>query len=216
MAKNRHGKRDLHSFTIRGTNKVVRAGECVLMRSPENEAVPYVGHVEKIEADDRNNVNVTVRWYYRPEETKGGRQQFHGTKELMLSDHYDVQSADTVEGKCRVHSFAAYTELPCVGPEDYYCRFEYKAAAGTCLPDRVVVYCKCQMPYNPDDIMMQCEACMDWYHPRCVDMSIQQAKQLDQYICTSCEHSKKRPNQPSSTLPASINNDKDRSKRQKR
>lgn len=24
-------------------------------------------------------------------------------------------------------------------------------------------YCKCEMPYNPDDLMVQCESCKDWY-----------------------------------------------------
>jgi hypothetical protein len=23
-------------------------------------------------------------------------------------------------------------------------------------------YCKCEMPYNPDDLMVQCEGCKDW------------------------------------------------------
>lgn len=100
---------------------------------------PYVARVEKIEADSRNNVKVRVRWYYRPEESMGGRRQFHGAKELFLSDHHDVQSAHTIEGKCTVHSFKNYTKLENVGADDYFCRFEYKAATGAFTPDRVAV-----------------------------------------------------------------------------
>ncbi|XP_021969934.1 chromatin remodeling protein EBS isoform X1 [Helianthus annuus] len=162
MAKTRPGKRDLESYTIRGTNKVVRVGDSVLMRSAENEKNPYVARVESIEADVKGNVKVRARWYYRPEESIGGRRQFHGIKELFLSDHYDVQSAHTIEDKCIVHTFKNYTKLDGVGPEDYFCRFEYKAATGGFTPDRVAVYCKCEMPYNPDDLMVQCEACKDW------------------------------------------------------
>ncbi|KAH0448029.1 hypothetical protein IEQ34_021829 [Dendrobium chrysotoxum] len=199
MAKTKPGKKDLDSYTIKGTNKVVRctyhffcspfshsslflccsefvdyvfvssrgddgfaAGDCVLMRPSDTDKPPYVARVEKIEADHRNNVKVRVRWYYRPEESIGGRRQFHGAKELFLSDHYDVQSAHTIEGKCVVHSFKNYTKLENVGTEDYFCRFEYKAATGGFTPDRVAVYCKCEMPYNPDDLMVQCEACKDW------------------------------------------------------
>ncbi|BBH00703.1 PHD finger family protein / bromo-adjacent homology domain-containing protein [Prunus dulcis] len=157
MAKTRPGKRDADSYTIRGTNKVVRAGDCVLMRPSDTGKPPYVARIEKIEADNRGNTKVRVRWYYRPEESIGGRRQFHGAKELFLSDHYDVQSAHTIEGKCTVHSFKSYTKLENVGAEDYYCRFEYKAATGAFTPDRVAVYCKCEMPYNPDDLMVQCE-----------------------------------------------------------
>ncbi|KAB2082179.1 BAH and coiled-coil domain-containing 1 [Gossypium arboreum] len=184
--KPKQGKKDLDSYTIRGTNKVVRVGDCVLMRPSDTGKPPYVARVEKIEADSRNNVKVRVRWYYRPEESLGGRRQFHGAKELFLSDHYDVQSAHTIEGKCIVHSFKNYTKLEDVGAEDYYCRFEYKAATGAFTPDRVAVYCKCEMPYNPDDLMVQCEGCKDWYHPACVDMTIEEAKMLDHFVCSEC------------------------------
>ncbi|KAK7405856.1 hypothetical protein VNO78_07466 [Psophocarpus tetragonolobus] len=186
MAKTRPGRKDLDSYTIRGTNKIVRAGDCVLMRPSDTSKPPYVARVEKIEQDNRNNVKVRVRWYYRPEESIGGRRQFHGAKELFLSDHYDVQSAHTIEGKCVVHSFKNYTKLENVGAEDYYCRFEYKAATGAFTPDRVAVYCKCEMPYNPDDLMVQCEGCKDWYHPACVGMTIEEAKKLDHFVCSEC------------------------------
>ncbi|KAK4755535.1 hypothetical protein SAY87_009292 [Trapa incisa] len=86
MAKTQHspvpkpklGKRDLYSYTIRGTNKIVKAGDCVLMRPSDTGKPPYVARVEKIESDIGNNVKVSVWWYYRPEESIGGRHQFHG------------------------------------------------------------------------------------------------------------------------------------------
>ncbi|KAK6123920.1 hypothetical protein DH2020_042339 [Rehmannia glutinosa] len=215
MEKTRPGKGEVDSYTIRGTNKVVKAGDCVLMRPSESNSAPYVARVEKIEVDNRNNVNVRVRWYYRPEESVGGRRQFHGAKELFLSDHYDIQSAHTIEGKCTVHTFKNYTRLGNVKPEDYYCRFEYKPASGAFLPDRVAVYCKCELPYNPDDLMIQCEECKDWYHPACVDMTIEQAKQLDRFVCsehTSEEDGQKPLNTPLNIPPA---NGKAKPKRQR-
>ncbi|TKY45674.1 hypothetical protein E2542_SST30327 [Spatholobus suberectus] len=120
MAKTRPGRKDLDSYTIRGTNKIVRgnpvtptlfpfplpscvfigkpsyphtklnsagrercigknssltltsAGDCVLMRPSDTSKPPYVARVEKIEQDNRSNVKVRVRWYYRPEESIGG------------------------------------------------------------------------------------------------------------------------------------------------
>ncbi|KAK4761162.1 hypothetical protein SAY87_006055 [Trapa incisa] len=180
------GQKEINSYTIRGTNKVVRVGDCVLMRPSDTRKPLYVALVEKIQPDSRNNVKVKVRWYYRPEESMGGRRQFHGAKELFLSDHYDIQSAHTIEGKCIVHSFKSYTKLENVGSEDYYCRFEYKAATGAFSPDRIAVYCKCEMPYNPDDLMVQCEGCRDWYHPACVGMTIEEAKRLDHFVCSEC------------------------------
>ncbi|GFP88794.1 protein polybromo-1 [Phtheirospermum japonicum] len=109
------------------------------MRPYDTDKPPHVVRVEKIEADHRNNAKVRVRWYYRPEESIGGRRKLHGTNELFLSDHFDIQSAHTIEGKCIVHTFKNYTNLENVGTEDYFCRFEYNAATGSFTPDCVAV-----------------------------------------------------------------------------
>jgi len=216
MAKTKQGKKDVDSYTIRGTNKVVRVGDCVLMRPSDSDNQPYVARVENMEADGRGSVRVRVRWYYRPEESKGGRRQFHGAKELFLSDHFDLQSAHTIEGKCVVHSFKNYTKLDNVGPEDFFCRFEYKAATGSFTPDRVAVYCKCEMPYNPDDLMVQCDACKDWFHPSCMGMTIEKAKKLDHFVCSDCvkENGSKRLSNTYATSPNS--EPRAESKRQRR
>ncbi|KAG9459242.1 hypothetical protein H6P81_003750 [Aristolochia fimbriata] len=194
MAKPRLPRKTVDSYTIKGTNKVIRAGDCVLMRPADSSKAPYVAKIEKIEANGRGgNVQVRVRWYYRPEESLGGRRQFHGAKEVFLSDHFDVQSADTIEGKCTVHTFKSYTKLDAVGNEDFFCRFEYKSATGSFNPDRVAVYCKCEMPYNPDDLMIQCEGCNDWFHPPCINMSVEEAKRLEHFFCQVCaSHDEKK------------------------
>ncbi|KAJ7534674.1 hypothetical protein O6H91_13G104900 [Diphasiastrum complanatum] len=195
MGKSKPTKKALDSYTVKGTHKIVKAGDTVLMRASDTEKPPYVAKIEKIEADARNNVKVHVRWYYRPEESLGGRRQFHGAKELFLSDHYDIQSADTMEGKCTVHTFKNYTKLESVGADDYFCRFEYKAATGGFTPDRVAVYCKCEMPYNPDDLMVQCESCKDWFHPTCMNLSPDQVKKMESFFCPDChtQNEEKKP-----------------------
>ncbi|KAK9128290.1 hypothetical protein Syun_017087 [Stephania yunnanensis] len=109
---------NLHVLVVLDLDVLIHAaGDCVLMKPAESSKLPYVAMVEKIEAGVRGQVKVRVRWYYRPEEPIGGRRQFHGSKELFLSDHYDVQSADTIEGKCVVHTFKSYTKLDTVGNE---------------------------------------------------------------------------------------------------
>ncbi|KAJ3705555.1 hypothetical protein LUZ61_009260 [Rhynchospora tenuis] len=217
MAKPRAAKRTLDSYTIKGTNKVIKPNDCVLMRSPDTSRPPYVARIESIEAGGArgSNVKVRVRWYYRPEESIGGRRQFHGAKEVFLSDHYDVQSADTIEDKCFVHSFRNYTKLDAVGAEDFFCRFEYKSATGSFVPDRIAVFCKCEMPYNPDDLMIQCEECSDWYHPVCIGMTIKEAKKLEHFFCEACSpQNGKKTGNPNST--SGETEEKVESKRRKR
>ncbi|KAJ0076650.1 hypothetical protein Patl1_36504 [Pistacia atlantica] len=187
MAKAKAPRRTLESYTVKSINKTIKPGDCVLMRPSDPSKSSYVAKIEGIESDARGvNVKVRVRWYYRPEESIGGRRQFHGSKEVFLSDHYDLQSADTIEGKCMVHSFKSYTKLDAVGNDDFFCRFEYNSSTGAFNPDRVAVYCKCEMPYNPDDLMVQCEGCSDWFHPTCINMTVEEAKRLDHFFCENC------------------------------
>ncbi|KAK6159504.1 hypothetical protein DH2020_006818 [Rehmannia glutinosa] len=207
MSKAKTGRRTLDSYTVKHISKTIRPGDCVLMRPSDSSKASYVARVEAIESDSRGtNVRVHVRWYYRPEESIGGRRQFHGSKEVFLSDHFDFQSADTIEGKCKVHSFKSYSKLDAVGNEDYFCRFEYNSSTGAFNPDRVAVYCKCEMPYNPDDLMVQCEGCSDWFHPTCIDMTPEEAQRLDHFYCLDCssEDQKKLHNSHVSTRHADM------------
>ncbi|CAI5949824.1 unnamed protein product [Closterium sp. NIES-65] len=157
-------KKSVTEYKCERLNQIVKVGDTVMLRPPAEDTPPYVARVESIEVE-RADTKVRLRWFYRPEESLGGRRNFHGSKELFLSDHFDVCSMDAVEGVCRVHSFKSYVKLAAVEAEDYFYRFEYKAATGTFKPDHVAVYCVCEMPYNPDDLMVQCDSCRDWSVP---------------------------------------------------
>ncbi|KAH8939413.1 hypothetical protein BDL97_15G035800 [Sphagnum fallax] len=165
MTKAKSAKKVLDSFLVKGTDKSVRVGDTVLMRAEDSEKPPYVAKIEKIEADSRNNIKLRVCWYYRPEESKCGRRPFHGARELFLSDHYDIQSADTIEGTCTVHTFRNYIKLETVRAEDFFCRFEYQAATGDFTPDRVAVF-----------------------HGHCVNLSTEQVITTEKYMCTGCSN----------------------------
>ncbi|XP_039686705.1 chromatin remodeling protein EBS isoform X1 [Medicago truncatula] len=185
MGTTRQGKRN--KYTIRGTDTVVRAKDCVLLR--RTDAIkPIIARVEKFEQDNMNRMRVYVRKYYRPEETIEGRVCFHGDKELFLSNHYDVHSADTIEGKCFVHNLKNYMKLEVVGANDYYSRFWYNAFTGAMTPERVEVLCKCEMPYNPDRLMVLCGSCNERYHPKCVGMPFEEAMKSEdfRFVCSKC------------------------------
>ncbi|KAH1154572.1 hypothetical protein GYH30_050020 [Glycine max] len=85
-------------------------------------------------------MKIDVRWYYRSEESIGGHRQFHGSKEVFLSYHFDVQSADTVEARCTVHSSKSYTKLNAIENDDFFYRFEYNSFTGAFNPDRVAMF----------------------------------------------------------------------------
>ncbi|CAI5994683.1 unnamed protein product [Closterium sp. NIES-64] len=125
-----------------------------MLRPPSPKTPSYIARIEKIESDAAGRVKMWCRWYYRPEESIGGRRCFHGVKELFLSDHYDGCYPEAVEGVCSVHNLKDYAYLDVVEEEDFFCRFEYNASTGMFAPESVAVYCKCEMPYNPDNLML--------------------------------------------------------------
>ena len=56
----------------------------------------------------------------------------------------------------------------------YMCRHEYDAIKSVWKDEDVPVFCKCNLPYNPDLDMVQCESCNEWY--ACAPVS----------LCTTC------------------------------
>ncbi|XP_040867851.1 chromatin remodeling protein SHL isoform X1 [Glycine max] len=114
---------------------------CGLQHDLNLRQTSYVTRIEWIKADARNtNMKIDVRWYYRSEESIGGHRQFHGSKEVFLSYHFDVQSADTVEARCTVHSSKSYTKLNAIENDDFFYRFEYNSFTGAFNPDRVAMF----------------------------------------------------------------------------
>jgi len=131
-------------------------------------------------------VRLQVTWFYRPEEARGGRKAFHGEKELFQSDHYDYVPSGSINEKCNVHTLRAYQNLGVVSELDYFTRFIYKAAKGEFKPDRVPVYCVCEMPFNPDLFMVECEGCEEWHHPECLRLTRKEVETMAHFVCPEC------------------------------
>nr|GFC14170.1 chromatin remodeling protein EBS-like [Tanacetum cinerariifolium] len=83
--------------------------------------------------------------------------------------------------------FVEYMKLKTVGPDDYFFCFEYEIGSGWLSPSVIEVFCKCQMPFNPDMFSLMCEACKERYHPDCINMTLDEAKQLaDNFTFSDC------------------------------
>jgi hypothetical protein len=147
---------------------------------------PHARSIEASEPGPGGSVNVRVAWFYRPEEAVGGRKAFHSARELFRSDHRDVVGAASILGRCRVLDLRAFQALPAPADTDYFYRFSYRAAAQRFLPRRVPVFCLCEMPYNPDLLMLECMHCAEWYHPECVGLERVDASAQRAFVCPEC------------------------------
>ncbi|KAJ9524443.1 hypothetical protein QJQ45_019507 [Haematococcus lacustris] len=112
---------------------------------------------------------------------------FHGEQELFVSQHKDRIHRNTVLGHCRVHTLSQYLALPCITTTDFFSRFTYKATEEVFEPDRVVVYCSCELPYNPDWPMIMCSGCQEWYHLHCLGLDTASLDTSKPFICAECQ-----------------------------
>ena len=90
-------------------------------------------------------------------------------------------------------------DLDRVKPGDYFHRFTYIPPRndgkflGEFRPEKVPIYCRCSLPYNPDTFMIMCSRCEDWFHPRCVGLSkegVSAAIASREYACPQCAAAK--------------------------
>lgn len=157
------------------------------LQPPKKDAPPFIGRIESISNDTKEGLQIRVAWYYRPEEAAGGRKAFHSEREIFFSDHFDWVGAQSINGKCQVHTLQAYQKLQAVTASDFFARFSYKAKTGQFRPDRVPVYCICEMPYNPDLFMIECDNCREWYHPECIGRERQEVEAEPSFVCQECQ-----------------------------
>lgn len=183
---------DKSKDSIRIDKEAFSIGDSILVKGDGAE-LPFVGQIKAFK-HGRKDTQVRVAWYYRPEECKDGRKQFHGEKELFKSDHMDWIDAQTISGKCTVHTLNSYRELEDESETDFFSRFSYMPSQDKFGPESVPVYCICELPYNPDTYMIMCEKCEEWYHPRCIGLTAEQVEIYNNtpFSCPACVKRKRK------------------------
>eukprot|EP00045_Choanoeca_perplexa_P009723 m.94862 g.94862 ORF g.94862 m.94862 type:complete len:204 (-) comp15006_c0_seq1:1453-2064(-) len=155
----------------------------------------FVAKVERIYTNAASQVNIDVCWFYRPEELPCGRKPYHGRDEVITSDHRDTVKVETINSKAVVHTIEAYeqrdsTPLHNAGyiiPEFFSRSFyHYKEQH---LKEPTDKYCTCRQPHNPDKLMICCDECESWFHPKCVRMDESLVSSLTTWRCASCSTS---------------------------
>eukprot|EP01048_Picozoa_sp_COSAG05_P022446 COSAG05_NODE_4494_length_1490_cov_1.629044_1_plen_442_part_01 len=113
--------------------KEFAVGDCVVCRSDGGEV--SVCEVLGQRQDSTGERFILCRWFYRPEETPGGRLPSHGCCELFSSEEHsiDIAPADTVLCKCRVLSAADYAKELSAAAKSAICA----ASDGVCTPERL-------------------------------------------------------------------------------
>lgn len=164
----------------------LKIGDQVLLRQGGAEELPYVARIDKVGNKDRKSgYELNVTWYYRPEDV--GRRQYHGERELFMSDHKDTVHSACILSKCTVWSIDDYRELEIVTSTDFFWRYTYHTATRRFSPEQVPVYCSCELPENPDFFMAECDMCLRWFHPHpCEGVDPAEVQATGKFSCRKC------------------------------
>ncbi|XP_022080209.1 trinucleotide repeat-containing gene 18 protein-like isoform X2 [Acanthaster planci] len=88
--------------------EIIRQGDAAVFLSTGRPHLPYIGRIESMWESWGGNMVVRVKWFYHPEETKGGRKSHDGKMALYQSLHVDENDVQTISHKCEVLSIDEY------------------------------------------------------------------------------------------------------------
>ncbi|KAF2869457.1 hypothetical protein BDV95DRAFT_609002 [Massariosphaeria phaeospora] len=163
-------------FTISGAEFL--AGDYVFVRADDKQArnsnakvQGWVGCVLDIRAGNPNHVYLRVYWMYRPEDLPGGRQPYHAETELIASNDMAIIDALSVEDVARVIHWLPEEDQSDKEPEGeiLFWRQTLDVSGKKPVLSELPKICKDNKPSNPDNRLIQCDACQAWLHESCLE-----------------------------------------------
>ncbi|RFN43451.1 hypothetical protein FIE12Z_12313 [Fusarium flagelliforme] len=140
----------------------------------------WVAHILEIRASDEHHVYARVYWMYWPDELPHGtiyrkkrvhgRQPYHGTNELIASNHMDIINVVSVTAPAIVNQWIESDD------EEIEAALYWRQAYDCRKPQlsSVDILCECETPANPDKMLIGCSSskCEQWMHHECLTHDI--------------------------------------------
>lgn len=134
----------------------------------------WIGRVVEIRASDQTHVYLRIYWMYWPNELPMKRQPYHGKKELITSNYFEIIDAQTVSSHAEVYH---WKEKDAENIDFKNCLYWRQTLDAYNRPYRlgpVREHCKCKKPMNPDQLMLRCNKCKIWLHDDCVKKDVRE------------------------------------------
>ena len=135
----------------------------------------WVGLISEFRAESQEKVYVKVFWLYWPDELPGGRQPYHGKRELILSNHVDIIEAQTIATHAEVSFWDENDDSNKNVLQERYWRQTLdlkKVKEGKNALSKLRKFCICGGYDNPGVDMYQChkpqKGCGMWNHQACL------------------------------------------------
>ncbi|CAG0895995.1 unnamed protein product [Darwinula stevensoni] len=103
-------KKEFHKAIQRG-EEIIRVGDCAVFLSTGRPDRPYIGQIEMMWEAWGGNMLVKVKWFYHPEEAKGGKKLCPTKGALFQSPHMDENDVQTISHKCEVLPYSEFLKI---------------------------------------------------------------------------------------------------------
>ncbi|KAG8183272.1 hypothetical protein JTE90_006467 [Oedothorax gibbosus] len=102
-------KKEFYRSIQRG-KETIRVGDCAVFLSTGRPHLPYIGRIETMWESWGGKMDVKVKWFYHPEETKSGKKLSQLKGALFQSPHFDENDVQTISHKCEVLAWDEYQQ----------------------------------------------------------------------------------------------------------
>jgi hypothetical protein len=128
----------------------------------------WVGRIQQVKAAKQDEVYVRIFYLYWPEELPKGRETYHGTNELVLSNHADIIDATSIMNEAEIMQLPDDEATVPPAPGQYYWRQTHNVKKVGKSLSTLPRYCYCHQEWNPDDPMFKCRHCSTYLHLGCL------------------------------------------------
>lgn len=153
-----------------------------------------MGLISEFRAESQEKVYVKVFWLYWPDELPGGRQPYHGKRELILSNHVDIIEAQTIATHAEVSFWDENDDSNKNILQERYWRQTLdlkKARDGKNALSKLRKFCICGGYDNPSVDMYQChkpqKGCGMWNHQACLYKDLEE-RAWDNFLTGTLTH----------------------------
>ncbi|XP_056019208.1 uncharacterized protein LOC125667992 isoform X4 [Ostrea edulis] len=100
-------KKEFYRSIVRDKEHI-SVGDCAVFLSTGRPHLPYVGRIDSMWEAWGGQMVVKVKWFYHPEETRGGKKLHDMKGALFQSPHIDENDVQTISHKCEMLSYTEY------------------------------------------------------------------------------------------------------------
>ncbi|XP_060071392.1 trinucleotide repeat-containing gene 18 protein-like isoform X2 [Ylistrum balloti] len=100
-------KKEFYKAIVRGRENIL-VGDCAVFLSTGRPHLPYIGRIDSMWEAWGGQMVVKVKWFYHPEETRGGKKLQDMKGALFQSLHIDENDVQTISHKCDVLSYKEF------------------------------------------------------------------------------------------------------------